>query len=173
MLVEFRVKNFLSFQGEQVLSLVASEDKKHEDTHTFNPTNSNNLSLLKSVAVYGANASGKSNLIKAVNAMQRIVKESFNRQKCIEENATPFLLGSSNCKPTEFEITFFIDGVRYQYGFSVTKERIVEEWLVSYHKNKEPKELFSRIYNKKSSNYKWIDNLEGTKDAKKTLERIY
>lgn len=167
MLVEFRVKNFLSFQGEQVLSLVASENKEHKDTHTFNPTNSNNLSLLKSVSVYGANASGKSNLIKAVNAMRGIVRRSFSMHKYINRHITPFLLGDSNSNPTEFEVTFFVDDVRYQYGFSITKERIVEEWLISYCKNKKPQELFSRIYNKKSGDYKWIDNLDGTEEAKK------
>lgn len=167
MLVEFRVKNFLSFQGEQVLSLIASKDKEHKNTHTFNPTDSNNLSLLKSIAVYGANASGKSNLIKAVSVMQKIVRRSFSMHKYINRYITPFLLGDSNDNPTEFEVTFFVDDVRYQYGFSATKERIVKEWLITYHKNKEPKELFSRIYNKKSGDYKWINNLDGTKEAKK------
>src|SRR4051812_48786376 len=66
MLVEFRVKNFRSLRDEQTLSLVASKDKAMQDTHTVTSGLKAAPNLLKSAVIYGANASGKSNLIKAL-----------------------------------------------------------------------------------------------------------
>ena len=76
MLVEFRVKNFRSLRDEQVLSLVASKDKTLQDTHTLATGLKAAPSLLRSAVVYGANASGKSNLIKALQYMRGVVIES-------------------------------------------------------------------------------------------------
>lgn len=76
MLVEFRIKNFRSLRDEQVLSLVASKDKTLEDTHTLSTGLKAAPSLLRSSVVYGANASGKSNLIKALQYMRGVVLES-------------------------------------------------------------------------------------------------
>ena len=70
MLVDFKVKNFRSIKEEQLLSMVASSQKEFIDTHTFLPTTSKNLSLVKTAAIYGANAAGKSNILKALDAMQ-------------------------------------------------------------------------------------------------------
>ena len=76
MLVEFRVKNFRSLRDEQVLSLVASKDKTLQDTHTQATGISAAPTLVRSAVVYGANASGKSNLIKALQYMRGVVTES-------------------------------------------------------------------------------------------------
>ena len=75
MLVEFRVANFLSFREEQVLSMVASKD----DSHPENIIEGEKFNLLKTAAVYGANASGKSNLIKALDCMINIVGSSATK----------------------------------------------------------------------------------------------
>ncbi len=76
MLVEFRVKNFRSLRDEQVFSLVASKDKTLHDTHTLSTGLKAAPHLLKSAVLYGANAGGKSNLIKAMQYMRGVVMES-------------------------------------------------------------------------------------------------
>ena len=76
MLVEFRVSNFRSMRDEQIFSLVASKDKSLADTHTIATGVSAVPSLLRSAAIYGANASGKSNLVKALQYMRGVVIES-------------------------------------------------------------------------------------------------
>ena len=75
MLVEFRVENFRSLREEQVLSLVASKDKTLQDTHTVSTGLKAAPRVLRSAAIYGANASGKSNLVKALQYMRGVVAE--------------------------------------------------------------------------------------------------
>ena len=76
MLIEFRVKNFRSLRGEQALSLVASKDKTLLESNTQETGIKAAPTLLRSAVVYGANASGKSNLIKALQYMRGVVTES-------------------------------------------------------------------------------------------------
>ena len=122
MLVEFRVKNFRSLRDEQVLSLVASKDKTLQDTHTLATGLKAAPTLLRSAVVYGANASGKSNLIKALQYMRGVVMESATVIQPGQTYAVqPFRLDAESAsQPTEFEVTFILDGVRYQYGFAMT-----------------------------------------------------
>ena len=116
MLIEFRVKNFRSLRDEQVLSLVASKDKTSQDTHTFSTGLKAAPSLLRSAVIYGANASGKSNLIKALQYMRGVVVESATViQPGQTYSVQPFRLDAESAsKPVEFEITFILGGVRYQ-----------------------------------------------------------
>ena len=170
MLVEFRVRNFRSFGDEQVLSLVASRDTTLDE----NCIREGGLKLLKSVAVYGANASGKSNLIKALHRMQDIVLNSAGYKPGRELDIAPFLLDRrSSQEPSMFEVTFYHEGVRYQYGFEASKTRIEEEWLFAYPKGAGQK-WFSRTFNKSKSQYDWNYSSflkgEKTKLAEKTRE---
>ncbi len=133
MLVEFRIKNFRSFRDEQVLSLVASNDTVLEG----NCASEGKLRLLKAVGIYGPNASGKSNLIKAIDIMKDIVLNSANYKPGKKLTVQPFLLDDESQKePSSFEVTFYHGDIRYQYGFSVTNERIHEEWLLAYPKGR-------------------------------------
>lgn len=133
MLVEFRVKNFRSLRDEQVLSLVASKDKTLQDTHTWETGIKAISHVLRSTVVYGANASGKSNLIKALQFMGEIVKSSARAEPSQVYAVQPFRLdANSTNEPTEFEVTFILEGVRYQYGFAMTPQRIVREHLLVY-----------------------------------------
>ncbi len=151
MLIEFRVKNYRSFRDEQVLSLVASSDK----TLNQNCVSIGKLRLLKVVGIYGANASGKSNLIKAINCMQKLVLDSADFKPGRNLGVTPFLLDNKSQKePTSFEVTFLQNGIRYQYGFNVTNNRVQEEWLIAYPKGV-GQTWFSRTFNKKRSDYEW------------------
>jgi AAA15 family ATPase/GTPase len=165
MLVDFKVKNFRSIKKEQLLSMVASSQKEFINTHIFLPTTSKNLSLVKTAAIYGANAAGKSNILKAMETMQEIVLESSSKyQRGDELPVKPFLFDNEVNESTEFEINFIYNEVRYQYGFATTKERITEEWLIAYPKGR-PQNWFARAYNERTKDYKWQfgDKLTGKK----------
>lgn len=147
MLVEFRVKNFRSLRDEQVLSLVAAKDKTLETTHTIATGIGAAPVLLRSAAVYGANASGKSNLIKALQYMRGVVAESATAIQPGQTFAVqPFRLDASSASlPSEFEVTFLLNGIRYQYGFAMTAQRIVKEYLLVY-KAFKPQRWFDRQF---------------------------
>lgn len=99
MLVEFRIKNFRSLRDEQVLSLVASTDKSLLDTHALDTGLKAAPRLLKSAVVYGANASGKSNLIKALQYMRGVVLESATLQPGQTfDRLHPFKLDATSAK---------------------------------------------------------------------------
>ena len=152
MLVEFRVRNFRSFRDEQVLSLVAGRDT----TLSENCIVKGQFKLLKAVAVYGANASGKSNLVKALDKMRDLVLlESPGYKPAAELGITPFLLDNCSCQePSMFEVTFYHEGVRYQYGFEASSKRVDEEWLIAYPKGTAQK-WFERVFNAQKSRYEW------------------
>ena len=175
MLIEFRVKNFLSIQDEQVLSLVANDDKQLKD-NTFQASN---LTLLKSVAIYGANAAGKSNVIKAMKIMQEIVLPIWqNRKRGDIIPGAPFLLGDNKHEVLEFEVSFIAKDVqekemKYTYGFQVTRERILKEWLFAYPNDIEQK-WFIRTYNQQQNEYEYkFENFIDTKEAnEKTIDNV-
>ena len=147
MLVEFRVTNFRSLRDEQVLSLVASMDKTLQDTHVLDTGLKAAPSLLRSAAIYGANASGKSNLVKALQYMRGVVVESATViQPDQAFRVQPFRLDAASAnEPTKFEVTFILGGVRYQYGFSMTPQRIISEHLLVY-KAFKPQRWFERHF---------------------------
>jgi uncharacterized protein len=140
MLLEFRLKNFRSFREEATLSLVASKDRELLESNTARPEDgpaSSNLRFLRSAVIYGANASGKSNLIRALQLMRGVVVESASLRPEQLFNVQPFRLDqSSAAEPTLFEVLLMLEGVRYQYGFTFTPQRIVSEWLFAYQTSK-------------------------------------
>ena len=167
MLVEFRVKNFRSLRDEQVLSLVASTDKSLLDTHALDTGLKTAPHLLKSAVVYGANASGKSNLIKALQYMRGVVLESAALQPGQTfDRLQPFKLdATSGSLPTQFELTFILDGVRYQYGFAMNAQRIVSEQLLVY-KAFKPQRWFERHFDAETGKdvYEFGPSLKGAKN---------
>lgn len=167
MLVEFRVKNFRSLRDEQVFSLVASKDKTLLDTHTQSTGLKAAPNLLRSAVVYGANASGKSNLIKALQYMRGVVLESATViQPGQPYSVQPFRLDDGfGSQPTEFEATFIVDDVRYQYGFAMNARRIVSEYLLVY-KAFKPQRWFDRHFDAESGKdvYDFGPGLKGAKN---------
>jgi len=147
MLLEFRVKNFRSLRDEQVLSMVASSDKTLLDRHALATGLNAAPHVLKSAVIYGANASGKSNLIKALQLMQALVLSSPDLPAGQAfGQCQPFRLDVGSAQaPTELDLTFLLDGVRYQYGVALTAERIVREHLRVY-KAFKPQRWFDRHY---------------------------
>lgn len=161
MLIEFRVKNFYSIQDKQIFSLVASSQKEHKN-NTFTLKN-DNLTLLKSAAIYGANAAGKSNLIKAFSVMKEIVLKSAMVQRGEKLPTLPFLLGDDKDKVSEFELSFIAQNIKYTYGFSTSQEQIFNEWLFAY-PNGRMQKLFTRTFDIKTKQYTYEDrNLTGEK----------
>jgi uncharacterized protein len=152
MLLEFRVSNYRSFRNEQSLSLIPiKKDNSLALTNIYETESSLLPSVLRGCAIYGPNAGGKSNLIRAMAIMQFLVKDSATQVKAGELlNVQPFALNDERKKePCSFEITVLVDGVRYQYGFSTIPGRILEEWLLVY-KSAKPQEWFSRQWNPQS-----------------------
>ena len=165
MLIEFRVRNFRSFRDEQALSLVAAKDKTLIDTNTMQSGIRAAPALLRSAVVYGPNAGGKSNLIKAVQYMRAVVEESANKPPGQKYNVQPFRLDShSESLPTAFEATFILEGVRYQYGFELTPDRITQEHLLVY-KAFKPQQWFRRYFDEKAERdvYSFSSGLTGPK----------
>lgn len=158
MLIEFSVTNFKSIRDRQTLSLVASKSNELADTQPFDApvSGGGDIKLLPSTAIYGANAAGKSNLLEAFSAMKIIVLEStvkLHRGALLPIN--PFKLDATTRNaPTKFEVIFIAGDVRYQYGFSATNERIVDEWLLAYPKNR-PQHWIDRVWNKQKKKHDW------------------
>ena len=149
MLIEFTVENFLSFKDSSTLNMVAGALREHP-AHTFSyrPTRASRyrpVSLLKSAAIYGANAGGKSNLIKAIDHMRRMVMHSSKESQAGEPFPHfPFLLNPrTSAEPSTMEVVFVQDGIRYRYGFSADREGVDLEWLFAAPRGREAK-LFIR-----------------------------
>lgn len=145
MLLEFRVRNYRSVRDEQALTLIASSDKELVNTH-LSPTGLKAAPYaLRTAVIYGPNASGKSSLLRALDYLRAVVAESATAiQPGQTYNVQPFRLDVASAQqPTEFEITFLLSGVRHQYAFSMTAQRIVSESLLVYRSSK-PTQLFSR-----------------------------
>ncbi|MCK9498112.1 MAG: ATP-binding protein [Bacteroidales bacterium] len=159
MLLEFSVGNYLSFRERKTLNLVASSISDYKETNTIT---SERHTLLKGAIIYGANASGKSNFIRAMSTMRRIVMSSFHQTSTKTLGIKPFLLSTETEKsPSSFEVLFEILGTRYRYGFEVTDKAVVGEWLYEAKKNVE-KFLFLREGDgiEVAPSYKEAENLE-------------
>ncbi len=154
MLVELRIENYRSIYKEQVFSLVASKDSKHPD----NLIAVDGFHLLKAAGIYGSNASGKSNLIKAVQFMQQLIAVSATRLNEGDriQGAVPFLLSAeTRMRPCLLEATCVVEGSAYKYGFTATQERIHDEWLRSYTLDGAEQLWFERLFDTKSQETQW------------------
>ena len=156
MLVEFSVVNFRSMRDRQTLSMIKAKGHEREQSNTFKAQAFREYELLRSAALYGPNAGGKSNFLKGLQTMRAIVTESAkDMQRGDPIPVTPFRLQNDTRKaPCEFEVTFIVDRVRYQYGFSADEERIHEEWLLAYPKGRSQR-WFERIWNEPEDKYRW------------------
>lgn len=174
MLVDFTVTNYRSIREPVSLSLVSSSGTELRDTNVHAPDASATPDVVRSAAIYGPNASGKSNLVRAMRTMQRIVLESSNQRQSKEElPLVPFRLDQhSRDEPTEFEVTFVNEGVRFQYGFSATAKMVISEWLLAYPKGR-PQRWIDRTYNEITDSYDWgaSDKLSGQKQTWQTATR--
>jgi len=132
MLVQFSVKNYRSFNEPETLSLVAAPELDHGsllEENTF--VTANELRLVKSAAIYGANASGKSNLVRAITFVRTLILSSFSGvQPDAKLDVAPFRLRIDTInQPSEFSIIWIDDGELFRYQFSLDTNRIHEEYL--------------------------------------------
>lgn len=133
-LVNFKVKNYRSFYDGVIFSMQATPNKEFAGLNTFLcnekllPKNENEL--LKTAIIFGANASGKTNLVKALDFMRMIVLTSSNLLMPIVSSNTPFAFFEKAIKePTLFEIEIIANDVFYDYGFEITNQQITKEFL--------------------------------------------
>ncbi len=143
MLIEFSVSNFRSFKDRVTLSLEASKDDWLEESNVITVANHR---LLKSAAIYGANAGGKSNFLIAMAFFCEFIKKSSKESQSGEKiPVTPFRLHTATeTAPTHFEIVFLQNGTRYRYGFEATSEAVQAEWLFSQSGSIRETRLFTR-----------------------------
>lgn len=133
MLIMFRTKNFNSFKDDVVLDLRKTNYTQHRE-HTFK---CGNYDLLKTIAIYGANASGKSNLISAITKYSLFVIQQLYKDNDIDKKenenslilANPFLLTNEINKEMEYEMVFYNNGYLFQYGYTIEEKIIRSEWL--------------------------------------------
>jgi AAA15 family ATPase/GTPase len=178
MLVEFSVENYRSIQEKQTLSMVAADNETMLDSNTFPVPDNDDLRLVTSAAIYGPNASGKSNLLKAIQVLKNLVINSASRMQIGDKlPVEPFRLNSESAKkPSSFEVIFIHNDIRYEYGVSLNRERVFEEWLIAY-PNEIQQNWFSREYLpdnptfEQNEGYKWSFG-KGLKGEKKRIQRF-
>lgn len=175
MLISFSITNFMSIKEKQTFSFVASSDKSLSESNTFDFGNGKNNRLLNSSVIYGANASGKTNLIRAFYFFQDFVRNSATHLQDGQPifSFKPFKF-SKKClgSPGEFEIVFIYDNIRYCYGFALTETIVTYEWLTAYPKGK-PQKWFERKLNPKTQEYTWKigENFKGELASWRALTR--
>lgn len=168
MLIEFAVTNYRSIKDEARLSLVAGAGNEHRETNVFRPTLASSgrpPDVLRSAAVYGANAAGKSNLLRAIHTMKEVVAGS-SRSIDAPLPLEPFAFDERARKqPTTFEVVCIVDGVRYQYGFSATRKAVHDEWLFAWPLGRS--QLWYERHRSKASveSFKFGDKLSGDREV--------
>ncbi|WP_249311871.1 AAA family ATPase [Congzhengia minquanensis] len=141
MLVGFTFENFASFYNNTEFAMtVSGNDSRYKELNTFSTPHGE---LLKSCFMYGANGSGKTNFIGALAFMKYIVTAELDVQSRIISKPNHFLFNNvSKDKPTSFSIAFIIEGILYDYGFSVLNNKIIKEYLDK--KDKRTVNVFTR-----------------------------
>lgn len=149
MLIEFSVKNFSSFKNKVTLSMEKDSGNENLD----NIISNSNLELLRTSAIYGANASGKSNILKALTCAILMVRNSNLIPVGGKWNfIKPFLFdGDSKKEPSEFEFLFIANNVKYRYFFKADTNKVYDEILDVYNSQK-PTNIFTRT---KTDNYEF------------------
>lgn len=141
MLIEFSVKNFLSFKDKVTLSM----EKGNGDEKLENVFTKNDVDLLRTTAIYGANASGKTNILKAFTCAILMIRNSnFMNTTNKWFSIKPFFFDKKTSKePSEFEFIFIANNVKYRYFFSADANKIYDEILDAYFTQK-PTNIFTR-----------------------------
>lgn len=144
MIAEFKIRNFYSLRDEQALSFIPSNDDTSRDIYTEEVADG--VSLLKIGCIYGSNASGKTNILKALDFFsQFMVNDSMNKGD--EIGVVPFLLDDvSNKERSQFEMTFYLNREKYKLNLVLDNKVIYEEVLQVY-SSVQPTLLYKRTYN--------------------------
>lgn len=168
MLHQFSFKNFKSFKEEVTLDMLASSIKEHVEDVVIDCFDER---VLKVAAIYGANASGKSNIIEAFRKMRLLVLNSFSSSEFKLFHGVEGHWFEEETVPTEFSVLFSKKNNIYQYGFSIKNDIIIEEYL--YKRNpKLKKEDFEPIFNRKNSQIRVANDFKDVNETSKLLELV-
>jgi predicted ATPase len=164
-LIEFRVENHRSIGSEQVLGLQATTRETADSVSRL--VAGLTEQLLPAVALYGANASGKTNVLRALEFMSDAVTTSYRRWD--PEEGVPreaFAWGKMQKEPSTFEAHFVIDGIRHEYGFVADDLRFLEEWLFVY-----PNGRKQAWFERDGDEFKFSENFRGENATVKEVTR--
>lgn len=155
MLIGFKLQNFRSFANEQSFSFSTSSDRAHEMTNLMRTGMKAIPRVSKAAIVFGANASGKTNLLNALATFRELIMHSTAYSDAqFSERYTPFALGHAGHRPTDFEIDLLLDRVRYRYSLSYDAQRVCAERLLVYRTGKSQR-WFERRYDDRKQRDEW------------------
>ncbi len=166
MLIEFRVENYRSLRDEQALTLEAGRIGESSDPRPRSVAG-HGESLLPAAVIYGANASGKSNVLAALAFMREAVISSHRQWE--PEGGIPrtaFAWGDKRNEPSMFETSFLVGGTKYVYGFTVDDEVVGEEWLFAWPNNR--KQVW---FEREGDRFKFGEHMKGPNDAVEEVTR--
>lgn len=138
MLLQFSCSNHKSIKNKVTFSLIAGKDNSNEEEIV----NIAGLRILRTAVLYGANGSGKSNFLKAIEFMHSMVINSINHQPGVVLNQTPHKLSGAT-EPSTYEMHFLVEGIVYVYSFTIVQKLIQEEYLYYFPNGKQVK-IFER-----------------------------
>ncbi len=155
MLMEFSVENYMSIKDKVTLSMVASKDTSHENNFIKNADKG--VNILNTAVIYGANASGKTTVLRGIAFLTFFLNMSHEMQKGRKIPVKPFKLDRVCLeKPSSFEIIFKTEDVKYAYGFSATEDKVIDEYLY-YYPNGRQSIIFER---ENTTEYKFTSDVE-------------
>jgi uncharacterized protein len=166
MLIQFRVENHRSLRDEQVLSMVAARVGDQDDKRLIRAKGLGEA-LLPAVALYGANASGKSNLMSALDFMREAVLGSYRLWE--PKSGTPqepFVLSNKETEASLYEVDIMVDDVRCRYGFVISAARVEEEWLHTW-----PHGRKQVLFQREGDKFDFGKHMHGENEAIRSLTR--
>ena len=159
MLIRFSVKNHRAFREEQTFLMAAGDDTEHTRPHRAVDTEFQYAPrVLTSACIVGPNGAGKSSFIDAMRIMSTFARPRYLYDEDDEIEVEPFAFHTDWVgRPSEFEVEFIQNNTLYQYGFSLTRSRVIEEWLFACGPNDSKlHKLFSRAYHENSGEYELV-----------------
>ena len=153
MLLQFSVTNHRSIKDTAIISMKAAADKTMKEI-LISPDGKKEL--VPVMAIYGANAAGKSNVIHALLLMREMICGSFAKPlKGAELPYEPFAFVDGQTEPTSFEIIYYYDGIKYAYGFSFNKDRIISEYLYHWPNGRE-----ALVFSREKDRYEFRESVQ-------------
>lgn len=170
MLIHFVVENFRCFKEEAILNLYPAKRLREHKDHLLVDDKGFSVRALPVLAIYGANASGKSTLVSAIEFARRMIVEGTRGEQKIP--TIPYRLDSGMAKkPSRFEFVVKYAGVLYTYGFVISAERVEEEWLFA-NTSKQEERLFERIASGGQAKVETGDVLGATPEERQRLQFV-
>jgi len=170
MLLQFAVENFRSFRREALLNLIPAKKSREHKDHLLADDRGKRVQCVPAAAVYGANASGKSNLVAAMGFARDLIVEGTKGEQAIA--VSPFRLDDQcRSQPSRFEFVVKHEGVLYTYGFLVSHTQIEEEWLFAVY-NRQEVRLFERVTRDNTAIVEFGPQIADTKADRQVLDLV-